>query len=188
MPVIFLTMRIVMKKIAFTLFISMLLGLPVNAGTKEFMETCLNSWLGYTIDDVIAVWGYPSDERTIAGKHLLYWTYSSDIYIPQSSYSNVNKSYNSANVYTSTYGGYTITEVCNATLEVDDNNKIIKWEWSGDGCPGSYMTGRKYVNPNNDKWAMEKKLKQQMKAEKKRLNAELKQKKKLNNQKIEDNI
>lgn len=165
-----------MKKIIYTLIISMLLVLPANAGSKEFMKKCLDSWLGYTTNDIIAVWGYPSEERTIAGKHLLYWNSSSSAYIPQTSYSNVHNYHkNTANVYTNTFGGYTVTETCNKTMEVDNSGKIINWEWTGDACPGSYMTGKKFVNPNNDEWAKEKLLKQQMKAEKKRLKMELKQ-------------
>lgn len=137
----------------------MLLVLPANAGSKEFMKKCLDSWLGYTTNDIIAVWGYPSEERTIAGKHLLYWNSSSSIYT----------------LYSNTFGGVITTETCNKTIEVDNNGKIINWEWTGNSCPGSYRTGKKFVNPNNNEWSKEKLLKQQMKAEKKRLKMELKQ-------------
>ena len=42
-------------------------------GTKSTMNKIMNSWNGEHIDSVIAKWGYPTKESTIAGHKLYIW-------------------------------------------------------------------------------------------------------------------
>ena len=163
-----------MKKIFAITFLLIGLTLPACAGTKEFMKKALSSWEGYSIDDVIAHWGYPHDEKNIANRHLLIWRSSKNIYIPQSSTANVNNNYYNTTVNSTTYGGYTQNYYCTKTFEVDDKNMIIGWQWEGNNCPAMYVLGNKQlVNPQNDPWAKEKAIKDAQRAEKKRLKQEL---------------
>lgn len=106
-------------------------------GAKKTMGNIMDSWVGENIETVIEHWGYPTDEKIIAGKKLYYWTVSS--------YSVTgNQSY--------VYGG---EATCSRILEVDKNNNVIKWQWSGNSCPITYFTGKKFVNPNNNPWIKE---------------------------------
>lgn len=191
-----------MKKLL-SLIVTILIALPVYAGVKSFMEKSLNSWVDYSLDDVINSWGYPTGEREIAGKHLYYWNNSKTSYVPQTSntYGNANayaNSYgNSAygngtyNSTTTTYGGYNVTYYCNRTLEVNSDNKITNWQWEGNNCPATYFTGKKWVNPKNDEWAREKAIKdaskQAKKAEKQAIKQVKKQVKENKNTIINDN-
>ena len=124
-----------MKKMLLIIFF-ILFSMPVNA--EEFMVRALNSWLGYNIEDVISVWGYPTDEKHIVGKNLIYW-------------SN-NEYYVLAN-QGSFYGG---ESYCNKIFEIDKNGKIISWQYKGNSCPNFYFTGKDLVNPKNDEWKIKK--------------------------------
>lgn len=161
--------------------IILLISLFVNinicyASTKSFMEKALNSWIGYEINDVIETWGYPIEEKNIAGRKLYIWQTSKSIYVPQNASSNVTSyGYGYAHVNTNTYGGYTVNAYCNKTLEVDKNNKIIRWEWQGNDCPGTYIRGKKIVNPENDIWAVKKQEKKKEKELKKQTKLKNKQ-------------
>lgn len=143
-----------MKKFLLILCIFVLITQPSFA--EEFMAKALNSWIGYSIDNVIASWGYPSGEKQIAGRHLLYWT---------------NNQYQfSANQY-GVYGG---TVYCNKIFEIDKKKKVISWQYEGNACPNFYFTGRSLVNPQNDEWLKKKQLRRELKAEKHRLKQETK--------------
>ncbi len=164
-----------MKKI-FAIFLFFLICSPAYAGVKSFMEKCLDSWVGYSLDSLIAKWGYPNDEKEIAGKHLYIWQNSKTGYVPQTSttYGNVNTNANyygnsiygigNYNSTTTTYGCYSINYYCTRTIEVDSEGNIISWQWEGNNCPGTYIRGKAWVNPKNDEWARKKEEKRQTKS------------------------
>ena len=56
------------------LILSIFIFTTLTANANDFMSKALDSWIGYSIDDVIAVWGYPKSEKQIAGRNLIYWT------------------------------------------------------------------------------------------------------------------
>lgn len=107
-------------------------------GTKSTMCKIMDSWLGEHINTVMDSWGYPSQEKEIAGRKLYYW---------------INSSYVVSGGQYGVYGG---ESTCNRILEVDKNNKVIKWQWEGNSCPATYFTGKKFVNPNNNPWKKDK--------------------------------
>lgn len=151
-----------MKKLAACfLLITLLCIYNPCAFAEEFMKKALNSWIGYSIDDVITSWGYPSEEKSIANKHLFYWYTNSTIYVPPSTTSTSTPNfYNNSTVTTTTIsGGYTMNSSCDKILEVNKENKIIAWQYNGNSCPSFYFTGKKLVNPKNDQWLMKKELK-----------------------------
>lgn len=137
-----------MRKYTFVLIIFFLFANLADA--KDFMSKALNSWVGYTIDDVIAVWGYPKEEKKIAGRNLVYWTYS--------------EPYFSANDYYAVGG----QAYCNRILEIDKNKKIISWQYEGNACPNYYFTGKSIVNPKNNEWEIKKQTKKVHRAERKK--------------------
>lgn len=135
-----------------------LLIIPLSASAWEFfMDKCIQSWIGYPLDSVIKNWGYPDQEKNIAGKKLYIWEtydYDTDI-VPGSGFSIVSTDKKGREtIFTS--GGETKLEYCRKTLETDDNNIIINGQWKGNDCPQFYMVGKKLVNPANDEWAKRK--------------------------------
>jgi hypothetical protein len=98
----------------------LLLGQPVFA--KKAMEKALDSWIGFPVEKVIQTWGYPDEEKTVAGHKLYVWGKPTTLDAP----------------------------FCSRTLEVDENNVVKSWEYSGGNCPFSWAKGRaykKYGNP-----------------------------------------
>lgn len=139
-----------MFRILLLLCLFMITCLNVNA--EEFMVKALNSWKGYSIDDVIASWGYPNNEKQIAGRNLVYWT-NGQYHISGNQY------------YISGEESY-----CTKILEIDKNKKVISWQYEGNSCPNFYFTGSSLINPQNNEWEKQKQLKQALKQEKKLLN------------------
>lgn len=145
-----------MKKILIICLLMLGMFLPTFA--EDFMKEALKSWFGYPIESVIKCWGFPTDEKTIAEHHLYYYNYSSSSYVPA----------------TNTRNGYVSTSYLNITFEVDKNNKIVSYEYKSNCAPNFYFTGKKYVNPDNDKWVQKKKIQKELKEEKHRLKVEQK--------------
>jgi hypothetical protein len=133
----------------------------MNAFAETFMDEAMQSWLGYSVEDIIKSWGYPNDERTILDKHLIYWIDSKNEYVPQQVHSTVRPSgYNNNSVVnTYTTGGYNIENSCIKIIEIDKKKKIINYQVQGNNCPNFYFTGKQFVNPNNDKWLKKKESK-----------------------------
>jgi len=128
-----------MKKII-VVVLSLIILQPVSfaIGSKSTMNKIMNSWIGENLETVINYWGYPTSEKEIAGKKLYYWLDSTYV------------------ITGNVYGTYGSESTCNRILEVDKDNKVIKWQWNGNNCPGTYFTGKKLVNPNNNLWRQEK--------------------------------
>ena len=137
-----------MKKFFF--IVILLVAVCPVSNANDFMSKALNSWMGYSINDLINAWGYPSEEKKIAGRHLVYWT---------------NNQYQITSTQYGIYGGETY---CNKIFEIDKNNKIISWQYKGNSCPHFYFTGKELVNPLNDEWKTKKQLQKTKKAERKR--------------------
>ena len=124
-----------MKKILIVILITTFFPTVSFAiGTNDTIKRIMDSWIGENLETVIDHWGYPTQEKTIAGKKLYYW---------------INSSYN---VSGNQYVVYGCESNCNRILEVDKNNIVIKWQWEGNSCPATYFTGKKFVNPNNNPW------------------------------------
>ena len=84
----------------------------------------MTSWKDSHISEVIDQWGYPSRQQTIAGKKLYLWEESVTA------------------LYTLTPGSISGgTWTCKRILEVNDEEKVISWQWSGNNCPFG-LTGR----------------------------------------------
>ncbi len=141
-----------MKKI----MIIVLLSVPLSAYSFEFfMDKCIKSWIGYPLDSVIESWGYPKQEKDIAGRKLYVWeTY--DTSMDYRGGTSIIKTDKKGNETIFTMGGQPEIEYCIKTLEVDKDNNIIKGQWEGNACPNFYIVGKKLVNPLNDEWAKKK--------------------------------
>ncbi len=136
---------------------------------EEFMSIAMDSWIGYPIDHVIKNFGYPDEEKNIAGKRLYYWYDSSSTYIPPTTTSTVTPSLYTSTVSSFTSGGYNVNKYCNKIFEVDNDNKVISWQYKGNACPNFYFTGKSLVNPLNNKWELKKRIKKEAKLARKQL-------------------
>ncbi len=102
---------------------------------KEFMA----AWHGRSINDVIAVWGYPTEEKEIVGRHLIRWQISTSSGVTSTSVSPSNKD----------DAGTEPPEVkgCLLTLEVDQNKQIIGSDFFGPKGPcGSWLKKHRPAN------------------------------------------
>lgn len=147
---------VLMKKIIIILFMLFLFQSCVYADTA--MSKVMESWKGEHVDTVFKYWGYPSDEKTLAGHNLLYW------------YQNQNSQY----VQTSVTIASITQNYCTRILEINKQNIVDSWQYDGNSCPSFYFTSKNWVNPNNDPWQKEKLQRKLQKQEKKKIKQEKK--------------
>ena len=139
-----------MKKL---IIISILLISLSAYAWESFMDKCIHSWVGYPLDSVIKKWGYPDEEKNIAGKKLYIWEtidYDTDTTVGGFSVSSTDKK-GRETVFSS--GGEAVLEYCKKILETDNNGTIIDGHRKGNDCPKFCTLGKKFVNPLNDPWA-----------------------------------
>ena len=119
-----------MKKFLSVLLVLLCTAISVFAfGVDDTMSKVMDSWKGCHIDQVIDRWGYPTDEKTIAGHKLYIWKTERTV---------------------TTDGNSTTKEVYTAEriIEVDDNNIVIKGRWSGNDLPFTFMgVAKDWLNP-----------------------------------------
>lgn len=140
------------------LLLSSIMLLTSTAFARDsFMDKCIKSWIGYPLDSVIEKWGYPDQEKVIAGKKLFVWeTYDYDTNFHSGGGVAVISTDKKGNNTIIASGGQPQIEHCQKTLETDENNNIINGQWKGNICPKFYVMGKKFVNPLNDEWAKKK--------------------------------
>ena len=131
-----------MKKVLLTI-ICCLVILPASAWQNKAMERCLSSWKGYSIYDVMSVWGAPTKQVETDEALLYYWEQS--------------ESY----VYGKPYVAEDGISTCTRILGVDEDYKVISYKWEGKACPICYLTVKKWVNPKNNPWQIERDKRQQ---------------------------
>lgn len=114
------------------------------SGGARTMDGIMGSWQGAPLDAVIAQWGYPQQEQTIAGHKLYRWFYNKSVVLPATTSGTVTTSGGISTINAVTTGGGTFNGDCTRTLEVDARNVVIRWEWSGNNCPFADMPGFEY--------------------------------------------
>lgn len=134
----------------FSLLTISLLGACASGG-MGVMDGIMNSWIGVSADDVMRQWGYPHEDRVIAGKHLLIWNRNIQLALPSTatttgSVSRIGQTAYYAGTTTVASGGIS-NWGCTRLLEVDQNNMVINFQWEGNNCPfmevGPYSNWRK---------------------------------------------
>lgn len=128
---------------------------PTNVfafGINSTMEDVMGSWMGESLDAVVTQWGYPADEKNIAGKKLYFWYRNMNLYTPVTTTGAVNQIGNTSYVNMMSYGGYQGNMSCTRILEVDESNRVVGYQWEGNNCPfakrGPY---RNWENKNKGK-------------------------------------
>jgi hypothetical protein len=115
------------------------------------MDGIMSSWIGASVDEVVAQWGYPHEERQIVGKTLLIWSRNVQWAMPATATTTgtVNRIGNTAFVSgtTSVVGGGMANFNCTRILEIDSGRRVIAYQWEGNNCPfmeaGPYTAWRR---------------------------------------------
>lgn len=127
-----------MKRTVTALSAIILAGCATWGQFDEGLDALLNMPLSTAIDRL----GYPSGERTVAGRRLVEWGRSTNgaMYMPTTATTygtvNTNRGFGS---YSGTTTGGTFMPVnynCNVTLEVDQDDIIRRYQYEGNlgGC------------------------------------------------------
>jgi hypothetical protein len=125
-----------MRKLAIVVVAAVLTGCSGGFGN---MDGIMKSWEGASLDAVIAQWGYPDQEQTIAGRKIYRWHHNKSYSMPATSSSTVSTIGSTAYVRTTTTPGAVISGSCQRIIEVDERNIVRKWEWTGNNCPMADM-------------------------------------------------
>jgi len=139
-----------MKKFLSIIFLLIITAIPVFAfGVDSTMSTVMNSWMGCHIDRVIDRWGYPTDEKTIAGHKLYIW--KTERVVNNEAYTTTKEHTDSkGRTYytTETYGGDKQIYTSERIIEVDSNNIVINGKWSGNDLPFTFVgVAKQWLNP-----------------------------------------
>lgn|GEM_PF-3271668 len=139
-----------MKKL-FSLLLIML-ATTVSAfafGVDSTMTTVMDSWKGYHIDKVIDRWGYPTDEKTLAGHKIYIWKTERVETTEGYSTTKPHTDKKGRTYYTTeTYGGGTEILTSERILEVDENDIVVKGRWSGNDLPFTFVgIAKQWLNP-----------------------------------------
>ena len=142
-----------MKKVISILLVIILVKIGAFAfGVESTMNTIINSWLGCSIDSVIDRWGYPDEEKTIAGHKIFIWKTERVVTTSEYTTTKPHTDKKGRTYYTtSTSGGDTEVYTTERILEVDDKNIVIKGKYSGNDLPFTFMgKGKEWLNPMYD--------------------------------------
>lgn len=115
--------------------------LILSACFGQFIDNreVMRSWVGKHIDDVILAWGYPDEERFVAGRKLIYWKSERVVkdYAYEDSYITINtKDPKKERIHKRTIANPAAAYVatCRKGFEVDQNGRILGWDIKGDDC------------------------------------------------------
>ena len=101
-----------------------------GGGEKEI----LSSWIGSNINAVITHWGPPQQERTIAGRKYFIWSTSQSVSVPAQTSGTATVVGNTVYYNQSTVGGGSFTASCTRSMEVDENNIVVRGYSQGNNC------------------------------------------------------
>jgi len=142
-----------MKKFLSILFLLIVTTASVFAfGVDSTMSTVMDSWKGCHIDKVIDRWGYPTDEKTVAGHKIYIWKTERTETESEYTETKAHKDKKGRTYYTTeTYGGSTQVYTSERILEVDDNNIVVRGKWSGNDLPFTFVgIAKQWLNPTYD--------------------------------------
>ena len=140
-----------MKKILSVLIILLATTVSTFAfGVDSTMATVMDSWKGSHIDKVIDRWGYPTDEKTVAGHKIYIWKTERTVTTSESTTMKPHTDKKGRTYYTSqTYGGNTEVYTAERIIEVNDENIVVRGRWSGNDLPFTFMgVAKDWLNPD----------------------------------------
>lgn len=139
-----------MKKVLLILLLLAFIKVSALAfGVDSTMTTVMDSWKGYNIDNVIDRWGYPTEEKTIAGRKLYVWKTERTVTTSGHTTTTPHTDKKGRTYYTtSTSGGGTEVYTTERILEVDENNIVVRGKYSGNDLPFTFVgIAKDWLNP-----------------------------------------
>lgn len=98
------------------------------------MSEILSSWSGAATEEVFAQWGYPHEQREIAGRQLLVWRREVGFAMPGTANTTAYRVGNQVFAQTSVMPGVAGIASCTRILEIKDN-RVVGGQAEGGNCP-----------------------------------------------------
>ncbi len=139
-----------MKKVLSILLLLLMTTISTFAfGVDSTMTVVMDSWKGCHIDKVIDRWGYPTEEKTVAGHKIYIWKTERVVTSDEYSTTKQHTDKKGRTYYTTqTYGGDTQVYTSERILEVDDNNIVTRGRWGGNDLPFTFVgVAKQWLNP-----------------------------------------
>ncbi|PCI66631.1 MAG: hypothetical protein COB26_10970 [Piscirickettsiaceae bacterium] len=122
-----------MNKLKFVLLVALVI--VSGCSITNTMNGIMSSWVGANIDEVVAQWGYPHEQREFRGRTLYVWNRNTTLTMPQTTNTTANVYGNTVYAQSTTTGGNTTHWSCQRILEVNENGTVISYQWGGNNCP-----------------------------------------------------
>jgi hypothetical protein len=136
-----------MRNLGVGLIVAVTLSACVSGG-PGVMDRIMVSWMGASADEVMRQWGYPHEERNVAGKKLLVWHRNVQLAMPVTATTTGTANRVGPSTYysgtTTVSGGGVSNWSCVRILEVNSENRVVNWQWEGNNCP--FMEAGPYAN------------------------------------------
>ena len=116
-----------MKKIFLCLVIVSILGAGAFAYGEHPMDKALQTWIGMKAKEVVKIWGNPTDIQYEQGQTKYIWEETQARFIPGT---QLQKRVD-----------------CNRILIVDTSGRVVFAKFTGEGCPFTTESAKKYLNP-----------------------------------------
>jgi len=104
------------------------------AGCASIDATIQQKYLGRHVDEAIRSYGYPTQERHVAGRKVYSWQVQNSMMVPNYTTSTTTGTVGRYPVYGTTqqYGAPTIHQMsCQLDLEVDGAEIVSNYSWAG---------------------------------------------------------
>lgn len=118
-----------MKKSILLIIIAVLCGAGVFAYGEHPMDKALQTWIGMRAKEVVKIWGDPSTIEYEQGQTKYIWEETQSRFIPGT---QLQKRVD-----------------CNRILVVDTSGRVVYAKFTGEGCPFTTESAKKYINPNS---------------------------------------
>ena len=116
-----------MKKSILFIIIGILLGAGVFADPEHPMDKALQTWIGTKAKEVVKTWGNPTKIEYEQGQTKYIWEDSQARFIPGTQLQK--------------------RADCNRILIVDTSGRVVFAKFTGEGCPFTTESAKKYINP-----------------------------------------
>jgi len=93
------------------------------------MDKAMQTWIGMKAKEVVKIWGNPSDINYEQGQTKYIWEETQSRFIPGTQFQKKVD--------------------CNRILIVDTSGKVVFAKFTGEGCPFTSESAKKYINPKS---------------------------------------
>lgn len=114
-------------------------ALLAGCGSTEAMDHAMATWKGAPLEEVVDRWGYPDEDKVVAGHRLIVWHRESTRYRPTTEFTTGYV--RGAPVPVTVRYWERVRSSCSRMVEIDRAERVIGWQWKGDDCCMSLSSG-----------------------------------------------